>query len=218
VKKILSVLIGLSLLCACAPVFADDASDVDKMIKSSMDEVLSISKRKDIKNVQKRNELWKVVTRTFDFNAITELALGQFSSDSKADLGQYADRRFTKDQQNEFRELFTRHLSNTYLDRMDLDNLNVKIDLKPSEILEPKKGIKRAQVATIINNKTPIDYVLMNDGKNDWKVYDVKVEGRSLVSAFRSEYKNILIKNKPTVLIQMLKDKIAQYDKTKKKS
>jgi phospholipid transport system substrate-binding protein len=212
------VLIGLSLLCAYVPAFADDASDVDKMIKSSMDEVLSISKRKDIKNVQKRNELWKVVTRTFDFNAITELALGQFSSDSKADLGQYADRRFTKDQQNEFRELFTRHLSNTYLDRMDLDNLNVKIDLKPSEILEPKKGIKRAQVATIINNKTPIDYVLMNDGKNDWKVYDVKVEGRSLVSAFRSEYKNILIKNKPTVLIQMLKDKIAQYDKTKKKS
>lgn len=215
-KKFISIfVIGLSILCTSSQVFSDDAADVDKMMKTSMDDVLGIAKRSDISMDQKRKELWTVVLKTFDFDKVTEFTLGQFSFDSKASLGDYSDRRFTRDEQNEFREVFTRHLSNTYLDRMDLDKANVQIDLKPAEMLDNKKGIKRAQVKTIINKKTPIDYVLLNDG-NGWKVYDVKVEGRSLVAAFRTEYKNFLLKDKPKVLIQTLKDKIAEHDKAKK--
>jgi phospholipid transport system substrate-binding protein len=208
-------MLGISVIGIGSPAYSDDAADVDKMIKTSMDEVLSITKKTDMTVEQKRNALWQVVLKTFDFEKVTEFTLAQFSYDSKANLGEYSDRRFTKDEQNEFRDVFTRHLSNTYLDRMDLDKANFNIDLKPAEILESKKGIKRAEVKTIINKKTPIDYILLNDGKG-WKVYDVKVEGRSLVSAFRIEYKNILLKDKPNVLIQMLKDKIAQHDKAKK--
>jgi phospholipid transport system substrate-binding protein len=195
--------------------YADDAADVDKLIKKSMDDVLGIAKRSDINVEQKRKELWQVVLRTFDFDKVTEFTLGKFSCDSKTNLGEYSDRRFTKEQQSEFRDVFTKHLSNTYLDSMDLDKVDVRVDLKPAELLETKKGVKRAQVKTIINKKTPIDYIFLNDGKG-WKVYDVKVEGRSLVSAFRTEYNNILVKDKPAVLIKMLKDKVAEHDKAKK--
>jgi phospholipid transport system substrate-binding protein len=218
VKKIfLSIVMTLFLLVPAIPVFADDAADVDTMIKTSMNEVLAIAKKATMANEEKRKELWKIVLRTFDFTKITEFTLGQFSYNSTSDLGEYADRRFTKDQQDEFKDVFTRHLGNTYLDRMDFKNVDVKIDLKPSEILEAKKGVKRAQVQTMINKKTPIDYILLNEG-NGWKIYDVKVEGRSLVSAFRTEYKAILLKNKPQVLTQMLKDKVKEHDSLKKKS
>jgi phospholipid transport system substrate-binding protein len=207
----------LFILTSALPSFSDDAADVDRLIKTSMHDVLDIARKPSMSNEAKRKELWKIVLKTFDFEKITEFTLGQFSYNSSSPLGEYQDRRFTKEEQDEFRDVFTRHLGNTYLDRMDFKNVDVAIDLKPAEILEAKKGIKRAQVKTIINKKTPIDYILLNEGK-DWKIYDVKVEGRSLVSAFRTEYKTILLKNKPKVLTQMLKDKIKEHESAKKKS
>ncbi len=209
--------ITLFILASAVPSFSDDAADVDRLIKTSMHDVLDIARKPSMSNEVKRKELWKIVLRTFDFGKITEFTLGQFSYNSSSPLGEYQDRRFTKEEQDEFRDVFTRHLGNTYLDRMDFKNVDVAIDLKPAEILEAKKGIKRAQVKTMINKKTPIDYILLNEGK-DWKIYDVKVEGRSLVSAFRTEYKTILLKNKPKVLTQMLKDKIKEHESAKKKS
>ena len=217
-KKIMGALgMAMILLVWAVPSFSSDAADVDRMIKTSMNEVLAIARKSGMDNDTKRSELWKIVLRTFDFEKITEFTLGQFSYNSNSPLGEYSDRRFTRAEQDEFREVFTRHLGNTYLDRMDFNNVDVIIDLKPAEILETKRGVKRAQVQSIINKKTPIDYILLNEGKG-WKIYDVKVEGRSLVSAFRTEYKNILLKNKPKALTQMLKDKIRQHESAKKKS
>ncbi|WP_459923689.1 MlaC/ttg2D family ABC transporter substrate-binding protein [Desulfatiferula olefinivorans] len=196
------------------PAGADDGAEVDRLIKSTMDKAMAIAKNPDISDAKKRDEIWAMVPDIFDFEKITEFTLGPFAHDSKANLGDYADRRFTKAQQDEFRDVFTRHLGNNYLDRVDFNNVDVAIELKPAEILETKKGIKRAQVPSIVNGKTPIDYMFLNAGKG-WKVYDVKVEGRSLVSAFRTEYKTILINNTPDALINMLKQKIADHEAAK---
>lgn len=217
-KRIIFLLgLVICIMFTAVPSFSDDGADVDTLIKTSMNDVLGIARKANMGNDEKRKELWKIVLKTFDFAKITEFTLGQFSYNSTSALGEYSDRRFTKVEQDEFREVFTRHLGNTYLDRMDFNNVDVIIDLKPADILEAKKGIKRAQVKTMINKKTPIDYILLNEGK-DWKIYDVKVEGRSLVSAFRTEYKTILLKNKPKILTQMLKDKIKEHESAKKKS
>lgn len=217
-KKITGLTIAAVIMLAVAsPSFSDDAADVDNMIKTTMDEAFEIAKKPGMANDVKRNELWKIVLRAFDFVKITEFTLGQFTYNSNAPLGEYSDRRFTKAEQDEFRDVFTRHLGNTYLDKMDFDNVDIIIDLKPAEILDTKRNVKRAQVQTIVNKKTPIDYILLNEGKG-WKIYDVKVEGRSLVSSFRTEYRNILLKNKPKALIQMLKDKVKEHESAKKKS
>ena len=214
-RLLLAGMVVIMILTAW-PSFSDDAGDVNQFIKNSMDQVLAIAKNTQLDNEGKRQELWKIVLRNFDFTKITEFTLGQFSYNSIANLGEYSDRRFSKAEQDEFQEVFTRHLGNTYLDRMDFNNVDVAIDLKPAEMLETKKGVMRAHMETIINKKTPIDYILLNEGKG-WKIYDVKVEGRSLVSAFRTEYKAILLKDKPKDLIQMLKDKIKAHDADKKK-
>jgi phospholipid transport system substrate-binding protein len=194
---------------------ADDAADVEQLIRNTMDRGLSIAKSPDLSDDEKRDQLWALVPEIFDFEKITEFTLGQFAHDSKANLGDYADRRFTRAQQDQFRDVFARHLGNNYLDRIDFKNVDVAIELKPVEILETKKGIKRAQAPSIVNAKTPIDYMFLNSGQG-WKVYDVKVEGRSLVSAFRTEYRTILINNTPDQLIQMLKQKIADHEAAKK--
>lgn len=193
------------------PVFADDVTDVDQVINETMKSAFAVAKDPEIDAAKKREKLWEIVEKIFDFEKITEFTLGKFSADSKANLGQYANRRFTQKQQGEFMNAFTRHIGNTYLDRLEFKKIDVKVDIRPAKMLKSKKGMKRAKVSSLINDKTPIDYMMLKR-EEQWRVYDVRVEGRSLVSAFRKEYNSILVNKKPDELIKMLKDKIVEHD------
>ncbi len=217
-KKITGILFICIYILTIAPFsFADDISDVDSILQTSMKDVLKVVKEPATSDKEKRTQLWAIVLKTFDFKKITEFVLGKFSVTSKSKLGEYQDRRFSAEQHAEFEQLFTRHLGNTYLDRLEFDSVDVKIDVATAIMLKPKKGMKRAKINTIINDKILIDYLmLMRD--NQWRVYDLKVEGRSLVSAFRKEYKSVLLKNKPDYLIDLIKGKIAEHEAAKAKT
>lgn len=191
---------------------ADDVIDVNKVIQDSMDDARKIVKDTSIDDETKREQLWDMILNVFDFEKITEFTLGKFSSRSKSKLGDYSDRRLSVEQHKVFESLFTQHLGNTYLDRVDFNNVDAdaKVEVVSAEMLKPKKKMKRARVNSIINDKTLVDYMMLERG-DGWKIYDVKVEGRSLVSAFRKEYKTILIKNKPDYLIELIKGKVEAH-------
>lgn len=197
-------------------VMADDVSEVKKTIQSSMDDARRIVKDTSTNDEIKRGLLWKMILRVFDFEKITEFTLGKFSSRSKSKLGDYSNRRLSPEQHKVFESLFTQHLGNTYLDRIDFNavDVDVKVEVVSAEMLKSKKNMKRARVNSIINDKTLIDYMMLERGEG-WKIYDVKVEGRSMVSAFRKEYKTILIKNKPDYLIALIRGKVTAHKEAK---
>ena len=58
----------------------------------------------------------------------------------------------------------------------------------------------------------PIKYS-MKLSKGVWRVYDVNIEGVSLIKNYRSQFAKILNKNKPEYLIQRLRDKVALLEK-----
>jgi phospholipid transport system substrate-binding protein len=69
----------------------------------------------------------------------------------------------------------------------------------------------------MVGKKTeiPMDYRLMKRG-DDWKVYDVLIDGISLVQNYRGQFAAILRASSYEHLVQMLREKIAQYNvKTK---
>jgi len=77
-------------------------------------------------------------------------------------------------------------------------------------------GNTKARVKTKIirenNIEIPVDYSVRR--KSDgWRIYDVNIEGVSLVKNYRSQFKGILIKEKPADLIGILKEKIKQQKK-----
>ena len=67
----------------------------------------------------------------------------------------------------------------------------------------------KAEVQTRIITKSaeiPIDYrVYLHDGK--WKVYDVVVEGISLVQNYRTQFREILANNPPEEVLKILREK-----------
>ena len=80
------------------------------------------------------------------------------------------------------------------------------------EILHESKPL--AIVKTVIvsdQNAIPVDYSLKKQG-DQWRVYDVKVEGVSLIKNYRTQFNDILRKEKPAQLIERLKEKVAEQN------
>ena len=57
-----------------------------------------------------------------------------------------------------------------------------------------------------------MNYRLIKDSHGQWKVYDITVEGVSLVKNYRTQFASFLRKNKPSQLIQQLNDKLTEQN------
>ena len=80
------------------------------------------------------------------------------------------------------------------------------------EQVEGNQAFLKTQVQ--MKDKTiPINYVMIKH--DQWMVYDVVVEGVSLVKNYRTQFSKILSKDSPEALIQRIKDKIKALDEGK---
>jgi len=183
----------------------ENISQATALIDGAMQKSLTIINDPSLTTEVKRKRLWPIVTTYFDFTLISELTLGKFAADSTRPLGDYSDRRFTDSQQEQFTDAFTIHLGNLYLDRLN-DASKFTVSLTSSSAMRPINTMQRARVNSLINNKTAIDYSLRLKN-NEWRIYDIKVEGRSLINSFRKEYSALLLKKTPDELLTLLNEK-----------
>jgi phospholipid transport system substrate-binding protein len=59
------------------------------------------------------------------------------------------------------------------------------------------------------SGQVPIYYRVINRD-NDWKVYDVVIEGVSLISNYRTQFQEILANNPPEKLLETLRKKVGK--------
>ena len=57
------------------------------------------------------------------------------------------------------------------------------------------------------NDRIPISYRLLNESGN-WKVYDVTIEGVSLVNNYRSQFSRIISESSYAELVKRLRNKV----------
>lgn len=190
-----------------ASAFASDnyVAQSKSVIDGMMEKSLAIVNNDETNAVDKRKVLKELVDVYFDFDLVSELTLSKFSATSKKKLGKYSNRRLTPQQQIEFTVQLKEHLSNLYLDSLD-DSTRLTAEVGKASALKKSRGMERARVMSVINDLTPIDYSMRLKDDN-WKIYDVRVEGRSLVASFRKEYNALLLKNTPDELIKLLTEK-----------
>lgn len=206
----ISIILIATLFASVATAKTDNAIQSKVFIEGMMTKSLNIVNNETFDTDYKRDKLREMVDAYFNFELIGELTLSKFSSTSKKALGRYSKHRFTPQQQTEFTRLFQTHLTNLYLDRLS-DTTRLEAAVTGSTSLKPKKNLQRARVTSIINNITAIDYSLSMQEER-WSIYDVRVEGRSLVTSFRKEYNSLLIKNSPDELLQLLREKNAAHN------
>jgi phospholipid transport system substrate-binding protein len=116
-------------------------------------------------------------------------------------------KKFDSDQRTEFIDLYRKILEDAYIDKI-LDYKDEKVVFHKEKMVTEKKAEVHSNVITE-SVEIPMNYkLILKDGT--WKVYDVIIEGVSLVSNYRSQFKKILMNKKPENLLETLRKKAAQ--------
>ena len=168
------------------------------VIQRRVDQVINILedhqyKEKEQKDLQ-REKIWEVILQIFDFWEMTKRTLAR---DWK---------NFTKQQRKEFSHLFSKLLGHTYLDKIQKGYQDEKVIYLAQEMISNSKALVKTKILRE-SIEIPVFYKMINRGEN-WKVYDVNIEGVSLVKNYRSQFSQILFKRSPAKLIDMLRKKM----------
>lgn len=176
-------LLGLTLLltsCALADPVAARASVTDE-VKKAVDEVVRIVSDNEMKKPQndakRRQAIKAAIGGIFDYEEMARRSLAtHWNGRSPAE-------------RKEFVELFTTLLEKSYSGKIESYNqekiiyLNESVDKEYAEV--------KSKVVTPKRDEFSLDYRLMNKG-GKWMVYDVVIEGVSLVSNYRSQFNKIV--------------------------
>jgi phospholipid transport system substrate-binding protein len=170
-------------------------TQVNKVLEVLRDPALKAESAKETKE----EKVWTLIDGVFDY---TEL--------SKRTLAQHW-RTFTPEQQKEFTQLFGKLLGTVYMDRI-MAYTNEKVVFAKATNLSEDTTEVQSEVVTATKS-IPIHYrMISRDGS--WKVFDVVVEGISLVQNYRSQFRDILSKQSPQDLLKILRDKVKKWSPT----
>lgn len=194
-KGVVGILLILWLM---SPLVTHSAVPVD-MLREHVNKILEVLRDPALKGESgrkvKKERIRVISEEMFDF---TEL--------SKRSLGQNWD-KFNPDQQKEFIKLYKSLLEETYSEKVT-SYTDEKIVIKKEVSLSEKT----VEVQTTVITKTsevPIYYRLMEKNGN-WKVYDVVIEGVSLVSNYRTQFREILATKTPEAVLEILRNKVGK--------
>jgi len=155
-------------------------------------------KNPSLKSVQ-REKIWEIVRKAFDF---TELSGRALATNWK---------KLNPQQRKEFSEVFSEVLGNTYLDKIQGAFRDERVEYIGQEMVTDSKAVVKTKIIRE-KGEIPVDYS-MRLKDNAWKVYDVQVEGVSLVQNYRSQFNEILSKDSPDELIKRLHKKLKEQQK-----
>jgi len=213
-KNLWAVLLVFLIVCQCAnakgsgptgsqskaPPKADpnDANDPNypndpnELLRTKWEAVFSVLRNKDIDPKEKEKKINKIVTPIFDFPLMAKLALGRKHWPT-----------LTPAQQEKFTTLFVERLKTSYREKMSLYT-DEQIQLKPVEEKSkitcniPMELVSKDKKVNILHKLHKVD--------KRWKVYDVEIQGVSILLTYRSQFDDILQKGTVADLLARLEE------------
>jgi len=191
-----TMVIGVSVLVAAAlaaPAWAGPPTEVVKQYTEQVVKVLEDPALKgDDKRAERRATVRKIAIEVFDVNETARRALGRH----------WAAR--TPAEREEFVQLFTDLLDRTYVTRIDqYGGEKVKF---VGETVDGDNALVKTKIVTKQGTEIPVDGRLLR--RNDkWLIYDISIEGVSLVANYRAQFDKIITKSSYAELVRQLKDK-----------
>jgi len=193
-RIIILALLGISFFI---PVNKTLASPFQDQLKGTIDNVLEILRDDSLRGDEKREEkiesLRRILHERFSFSKMSQLSLARHW------------KKRSDEEKKAFIEMFGQLIEETYVSKID-----TYTDEKVVYVKEFVRG-KKAQVYTKIITDTveiPIDYRMYKTKNGKWMVYDLVIEGVSLVGNYRSQFDQILRKEPYEKLVEDLKKKL----------
>jgi phospholipid transport system substrate-binding protein len=173
-------------------------------MRTTVSQALGVLQDPDLKKPERTDErvtqLKKIANVRFDYGEMAKRSLGSQWN------------KLEEKERQEFVGVFTEFLTATYVERIhaysgeEVKFLNERLEGDHAEVTSLMVGKK---------TEIPMDYRLMKKG-DDWKAYDVVIDGVSLVQNYRGQFTATLRASSYEHLVHILREKIVQYNvKTK---
>jgi phospholipid transport system substrate-binding protein len=161
---------------------------IDRVVKTLDNPAL----KGERKAAERRASVRKIANEIFDFSEIARRSLGRHWSGR------------TEPEREEFVTLFGDLLERSYISKIDLYG-GEKI-VYTGERTESDAAVVSTKIITKNGTEVPIDYRLLRKGDR-WLVYDVSIEGVSLVSNYRTQFNKIIQTSSYAELVRKMKSK-----------
>ena len=190
------IILLVVLLILPLQVLAGGAKDTVEVQIKKMLATMQTPEFKGMQKDAKLTEISNIINEVFDWQELSQRTLGR------------EWKKFSPDQQKEFVTLFEELLKGIYADRI-LAYTQEKIEFGKETELKKGRVEVESYIITTDNKKVPLFY-RMTDKSGQWRVYDVVIEGVSMVKNYRGQFRQILSKKKPEDLLQTLRDKVKE--------
>ena len=189
--------IAVSLLVLYLSIhFRLSAGEPTDLMRTTVDKVVAVLKNPGLKSaarkVDRRDQLRQVIYPRFDFAEMAKRSLGSHW------------RSRTPEEQQEFEELFTDLLANSYVDQ--IESFNDEKILYLREIMDNNHAEVSTKIISSKGEEFSVNYKL-HLANGSWKVYDVVIENISLVNNYRSQFNRIITNSSYDELLRKMKEK-----------
>lgn len=198
-KKKAAVKVILLFVCISLFVFSPpkaNAGEPTDQVKETVDAVIKILNNKELKKPEKlderRSKIRETVEKRFDFEEM-----------AKRSLALHWKNR-TPDERKEFVSLFSDLLEDTYIRKIERYE-DEKVAYTDERTDGPYATV-RTKIITEKEVEIPVDYKIFKKGQK-WEVYDIVIEGVSLVNNYRTQFNQIIRSGSYEELVKKLKKK-----------
>ena len=192
-----SFVMTLSLFVLTVPIIqAGDVEDINSMVKKKVAVIFDLLGKQDIEKNERNEKIVGELNEIMDFQLAAYLSLGKHW------------KKISKTQKKEFVETFQQYINNYIVEKIDLYT-NQKIDIGESKLV--KKGRAELEIGILSGGETlQVNFKLRKNKKKEWRVYDVDIEGVSLITSFRSQFSGVLKNSSFEELLEKLKNPTEQ--------
>ena len=173
-------------------------SEVTEQVRFTTEEVLKILKDPSLQGPEKaparRTKLRTAIMELFDFEEMAKRSLARHWS------------RRSDQEKVEFVALFRRLIERFYIEK--IEKYTDEEILYVGERRQDGRALVKTKIVTKQGTEIPIHYRLLTKQERGWMVYDIVVEGVSLVSNYRSQFNRIIRSSSYSTLIKRLQSKV----------
>ncbi len=204
--KIALLFIGLMLCSAVLTLPVSAAKGPTETMKPVLEELTKLLNAPDLQGDAHRDErrlkIMSTIKAGFDFQEMCKRVLGRTWQE------------ISPAERDHFTELMTKLLENAYIGKLE------DYHYKKIGFVEEKIQGDRAQVTTLVEKddvKLPVHYILQLTPRG-WMVYDINIEGVSLVRNYMEQFRAILRTDNFQGLVKIIEEKNKTFEKSGKDS
>ncbi len=170
-------------------VVIQDPNDPNEVLQVKWNAVIKVLQSKDIDQASKEKIINKIVSPIFDFSLMSKLALGKTNWS-----------KLTSSQYETFSRLFVKRLKDAYREKI----LLYKDEKASIGSAIQKKNTVQIPMLLVSGDKNITILYMLRKAENGWKIYDVEIQGVSIILTYRSQFTDTLSHGSYEELISQL--------------